>query len=155
MAKADEIMEVLTQEISGFNKSVEKLEMVAQRLEGSRNNTDNSGLEFLIQNFLRNQKKITVDLEERMADMKTKIDKSRLMPKWEVIMLYVVVALNSIVFGYLGYYYINFEERERIAYQKGREEAFDKTRAYFEEHPIIKKDFKRWIVKRDSLYYSE
>lgn len=144
-------MEVFTQEIHGFKKSVEKLEAMAKRLEGSNKRTDNSGLDFLIQNFIRNQKETLLTLENRIGETHSRIDKSRWTPKWEMIMLYAVLCINTTAFGYLGYYFIQYENNKKITVSKGREEGIGKAKAYFEDHPIIAKDFQKWSAKQDSV----
>ena len=56
MAKLDEIMEVLTQEISGFNNSIGKLEELSTKFDDLKITADTSHLEFQLKDFLRLQK---------------------------------------------------------------------------------------------------
>ncbi|WP_209403526.1 DUF6730 family protein [Pseudozobellia sp. WGM2] len=155
MAKLDEIMEVLTQEISGFNKSISKLEELSEKFDDVEIKIDTSHLEFRIEEFLRLQEQKKDSYERRIEEVLKNIEKSRWTPKWEVTMIYVVMCLNTIAFGYLGYYYIKYEQKMDAAILKVKQESLGRARGYFDDHPIIYKDFKRWAKKQDSVLNRE
>jgi len=81
MAKMDEILEVLTQEIAGFNKSIGKLEELSEKFDNMKVQTDTSSLEFLLKDFLRTQKGSIGSYEKRIVEVLKKIEKSRWTPK--------------------------------------------------------------------------
>ena len=151
MAKLDEIMDVLTQEIAGFNKSIGKLEELSKKFDDVEIKIDTSHLEFRIEEFLRLQEQKKDSYERRIEEVLKNIEKSRWTPKWEVTMIYVVMCLNTIAFGYLGYYYIKYEQKMDAAILKVKQESLGRARGYFDDHPIIYKDFKRWAKKQDSV----
>ncbi len=151
MAKMDEIMEVLTQEISGFNKSIGKLEELSEKFNNLKIQTDTSSLEFHLKDFFRSQKGTVESYENRMEEVLKKIEKSRWTPKWEMVVLYIVMCVNTIAFSYLGYYFINYEQKKEAAVLKSKYEGLGKARSYFDDHPIIYKDFEKWAKKQDSV----
>lgn len=151
MAKMDEIMEVLTQEIAGFNNSIGKLEELSKKFDNLKIQTDTSSLEFHLKDFLKSQKRTVESYENRMEEVLKKIEKSRWTPKWEIVMLYIVMCLNTIAFGYLGYYFIKYEQKMEATVLKSKKEGLGKTRGYFNDHPIIYKDFEKWAKKQDSV----
>lgn len=151
MAKMDEIMEVLTQEISGFNASIRKLEELSKKFNELEIEADTSQLEYRLDDFIEAQKRTTESYENRIESVLKKIEKSRWTPKWEAVMLYAVLCLNTAAFGYLGYYFIHYENQKQKAVLKGREKGMGRARAYFEDHPIIEKDFQKWSAKQDSV----
>lgn len=69
----------------------------------------------------------------------------------EVALLYIVISVNTIAFGYFGYYYINYELKMQDAVSQARQEGFGRARDYFEDHEVIYKDFKKWSKKLDSV----
>src|SRR6056297_892021 len=151
MAKMDEIMEVLTQEIAGFNNSIGKLEELSERFNKQKIQTDTTRLESLLKDFFNAQKVTVTSYEKRTEEVLKKIEKSRWTPKWEVALLYIYLSINTIAFGYLGYYFINYELKIQDAVKEARVEGFGRAREYFNEHPIIYKDFERWAKKKDSV----
>ncbi len=151
MAKMDEIMEVLTQEISGFNKSIGKLEELSEKFDNLKIQTDTSSLEFLLKGFLRTQNESIDSYEKRMEEVLKKIERSRWTPKWEVALLYIFISINTIAFGYFGYYFINYDLKMQDAVSQARQEGLGRARTYFEDHEVIYRDFKRWAKKQDSV----
>jgi len=151
MAKLDEIMEVLTQEIAGFNNSIGKLEELSDNFNNLKVQTDTVRLESLLEDFFNSQKGTVKSYENRMEEVLKKIEKSRWTPKWEGVLLYIALSINTLAFGYLGYYFINYDLKMKAAVSEGRQEGFGKARGYFDDHPIIYKDFERWAKKQDSV----
>jgi hypothetical protein len=94
------------------------------------------------------------DISEKQNSVLTRIikniEKSRWTPKWEVYVIYIIMFSNIIAFGYLGYHFIKFEKHKEAAYHKGKEEGLIMARQYFEDHPIIFKDYQKWLKKQDS-----
>tara|TARA_R110000744_G_scaffold143867_2_gene255848 strand:+ start:100 stop:567 length:468 start_codon:yes stop_codon:yes gene_type:complete len=151
MAKLDEIMEVLTQEISGFNKSIGKLEELSERFNHLKIETDTSKLESRINDLLKSQRSSVHSFEHRMEEVLKKIEKSRWTPKWEVALLYIYLIINTSAFGYFGYYFINYDLKMQDAVSTARQEGLGRARGYFEDHEVIYKDFERWAKKQDSV----
>ncbi|SDM72091.1 DUF6730 family protein [Kriegella aquimaris] len=151
MAKLDEIMEVLTQEISGFNASMDKLTELSKKLNNVKVQADSSMIEAYLKDFLRLQQRKEDSSEKRTQEILTTVKKARLMPKLEGIVLYIFLCMNTIAFSYLGYYFIQFEDKKEAAFIMGKEAGMDTLRSYFNDHPIVYKDFVRWARKKDSV----
>lgn len=147
----DEIMEVLTQEIAGFNSSIGKLEELSERFNKQKIQTDTTKLEGLLEDFFNSQKGTVTSYENRLGDVLEQIEKSRWAPKWELVLLYLVLSINMLAFSYLGYYFINYELKMKDAVTEARVEGFGRARGYFNDHPIIYKDFERWAERQDSV----
>lgn len=151
MAKLDEIMEVLTQEISGFNNSIGKLEELSTKFDDLKITADTSHFEFQLKEFLRLQKNTVESYDKRMKEVLQNIEKSRWIPKWEMLMLYLFMTINTMAFGYLGYYFINYEQKKKAAVLKVKKENLGRARGYFEDHQVIYKDFEKWAKKQGSV----
>lgn len=151
MAKMDEIMEVFTSEISGFNNSICKLEELSEKFDNLKIQTDTSSLEFQLKEFLGTQRVVVHSYENRMEDVLKKIEKSRWTPKWEVAILYFFMSINSVAFSYFGYYFINYEWKMQDAVSQARHEGLGRARGYFKDHPVIYENFEKWAKKQDSV----
>lgn len=151
MAKLDEIMEVFTQEISGFNNSISKLEELSEKFDNLKIQTDTSSLEFQLKEFLGTQRVVVHSYENRMEEVLKKIEKSRWTPKWEVALLSIYIIINSAAFSYFGYYFINYEWKMQDAVSQARQEGFGRARGYFKDHPVIYENFEKWSKKQDSV----
>lgn len=77
MAKMDEMMERLTQEIAGLNSSIGKLEELPEPFNKQKIQTDTTRLESLLENFFNTQKGTVISYENRVEDVVKNIKKSR------------------------------------------------------------------------------
>ncbi|MEM6815629.1 MAG: hypothetical protein AAF600_14795 [Bacteroidota bacterium] len=53
--------------------------------------------------------------------------------------------------AYFGYHFIRFKENKEEALEQGREEVIFELRGYFDNHPIIYRDFQKWVENKDSV----
>lgn len=151
MKKIDEIMELLTEEISGFNGSISKLEELSKNLNNLKIQADASNIEFYIDDFMKSQKR-TLDFYAKQLDgIHEKIKKASIRPKWEAKIIYLLIGIMTIAFSYLGYHFIKFENRNEAAFLNGKKEAVYEIRGYFNDHPIIYENFEKWAKKQDSV----
>lgn len=121
MAKLDEIMEVLTQEISGFNNSIGKLEELSFKFNNFKIQTDTVRFESLLEDFFNSPEGTVKSYENRMEEVLKKIEKSRWTPKWEVVLLYIALSINTLAFGYMGYYFIHYDLKMKAAVSECRQ----------------------------------
>ncbi|MEM1260734.1 MAG: DUF6730 family protein [Bacteroidota bacterium] len=151
MAKLDEIAELLTEEIRSFGNWVTDLKVLLKNINEFGFEPDTSEMERLLNDHQSNLKTISEKQEKALDKVLKNIDKSRLIPKWELAFIYTVMILNAIAFGYFGYHFIQYEKQKEAAYLEGKNEGLFKATQYFEDHPIIFKDYQKWAKKRDSI----
>ena len=151
MAKLDEIAELLTEEIRSFGSWVTELKVLLKNINEFGFEPDTSEMERLLNVHQSNLKTISEKQHQALDKLLKNIDKSRLIPKWELALIYTVMILNATVFGYFGYHYIQYEKQKEAAYLEGKNEGLVKAKQYFEDHPIIFKDYQKWLKKQDSI----
>jgi len=144
-------VEVLTQEIAGFNNSIGKLEELSEKFDTLKIQTDTTILESRLDDFVISQKRTVKSYENRMEEVLKNIEKSRWTPKWEIALLYIFLSINTIVYGYLGYYFINYDLNMQDAVNQAKHYGLGSARGYFKDHEVIYRDFKRWTKKQDSI----
>lgn len=151
MKKMDEIMELLTEEIDGFNRSIDKLEELSKKIGDISVKVDSTNIEYHIKDFLRQQERAMATYKERTEETERVIKLATLTPKWIIAMYWVALSIITLTLGYFGYHFIEVEKNKKEAFMQGREEAISELRGYFDNHPIIYKDFKMWAKKKDSV----
>ncbi|MEM9079028.1 MAG: DUF6730 family protein, partial [Bacteroidota bacterium] len=112
MAKLDEIAELLTEEIKSFGSWVTELKVLLKNINEFGFEPDTSEMERLLNNHQSNLRTISEKQEKAMDKVLKNIDKSRLVPRWELVFVYTVMILNALVFGYFGYHYIQYERQK-------------------------------------------
>ena len=101
--KLDEVMELLNDELDGFNKSINKLEKLTQNTEKIKIKADTSGIEYLLKEHLRTEKEINGRLQEVIQSMAKQLSKSRLIPKTQIWIHYGIYLISLIIISYLLY----------------------------------------------------
>lgn len=151
MKKMDEIMELLTEEIDGFNRSIEKLEDLYKKKDNIMIKVDSSKIEYYVNDFIKQQQEVEARYERRVGEINKKIRSATLFPKWLIALFLLLLSAMVLTLGYFGHHFIQFEENKKKAFIQGRREAISELRGYFQDHPIIYKDFQGWSRKQDSL----
>jgi len=130
--KLDEVMELLNDELDGFNKSIIKLEKLTQNTENIKIKADTSGIEYLLKEHLRNEKERSDRLQETIQNMVKQLSKSRVIPKVQLWIHYGIYFLSIVIIGYLLFNQtqlskryendvakiLNLEKQESSPYQK-------------------------------------
>ncbi|MDC6364866.1 MULTISPECIES: DUF6730 family protein [Flavobacteriaceae] len=155
MKKMDEIMELLTEEIEGFNRSIGKLEDLSKKWDNLKIKVDYSSIDYYVKDFLRQQEKILNSCKKSTVETNRTIKSATLVPRWLIKLCCIATGAFLLTLGYFGYHFVRFEENMEEASEKGREEAISELRGYFSDHPIIYKDFQKWAKKKDSVSRQE
>jgi hypothetical protein len=99
--KLDEVMELLSDELDGFNKSIIKLEKLTQNTENIKIKADTSGIEYLLKEHLRTEKERNGRLQEVIQNMVKQLSKSSVIPKVQLWIHYTIYFISLIIIGYL------------------------------------------------------
>ncbi|WP_047417438.1 DUF6730 family protein [Cellulophaga sp. Hel_I_12] len=99
--KLDEVMELLSDELDGFNKSIKKLEKLTQNVDNINIKADTSGIEYYIQDHLRTEKEKSQKLQEAFQRMEKQLSKSQVVPKIQLWIHYGMYMTSLIIIGYL------------------------------------------------------
>ena len=151
MKKMNEIMELLTEEIDGFNRSITKLEELAKKWDNLKIKADTSNIEYYVKDFLRQQERAMKTYKKGSIETSRTIKSFTLVPRWLIALFCISISTLVLAVGFFGYHFIRFEENKIEAFRQGREEAIFELRGYFDDHPIIYKDFQRWSQKKDTV----
>lgn len=151
MKKMEEMMELLTEEIEGFHKSIEKLEALSKNFKDLKLKADTSSIENYIKGLTKEQKKAMTIYKEKAMEIKKGLISARIIPNWLATLFCIVISIQVLSLSYFGYHFIQFEESNKVAFQRGQKESDESVRGYFEDHPIIYKDYKKWTRKKDSI----
>ncbi|TMM51529.1 hypothetical protein FEE95_21820 [Maribacter algarum] len=151
MKKMEEMMELLTEEIEGFHKSIEKLETLSKNFKDLKLKADTSRIENYIKGLTKEQKHAMTIYKEKAMEIKKGLKSARIIPNWLATLFCIVISIQVLSLSYFGYHFIQFEDRNKAAFLRGQKESNTKARRYFEDHPIIYKDYKKWTRKKDSV----
>ncbi len=150
MKKIEEFMELLTDELAGFDGSVKKLETLCKQLDTIKVKADSSNVEYHIREFLRKQEHTTERMEKRIDAQQTKIEACRGLPEWLLTLYAIGMLLPLFSIGYFGYQGYGLQGQKRKAFEQGQQHIIDHFGSYFEDHPEAYEPYKIW-KERDSV----
>lgn len=151
MKKMEEIMELLTEEIEGFNRSIKKLENLSKNLQNLKVKADSSSIKYLLKEHLKDERRSLERYKDVIKEMDKKLKAARLTPDWLAAFFCIAVVVSVLSISYFGHHFIQFKDWEKEVFVEGKKEAFSELRGYFDDHPIIYKDFQKWARKQDSI----
>ena len=141
MKKMEAMMELLTEEMEGLSENFKDLKVKA----------DTSSIEYYMKEFLKEQKLTMITYEEKATEINRGIRSAKITPNWLAVFFCIAVSIQVLSLSYFAYHYISFEDRNRTAFEAGQKESNNNLRGYFEDHPVIYEDFKKWTRKKNSI----
>ena len=149
--KLDEVMELLTDELNGFNKAIGRLERLTQNTDNIKIMPDTSEIERLLREHLNSEKANTERLQESVQDISSQISKARLISKTQIGFQYLIWFISLVIIGYLTFKVSQIDDvRERV-FNKGEQEVISDLRDYFDQYPEHYESHQKWLKEKDSV----
>ena len=149
--KLDEVMELLNDELDGFNKTVDRLERLMQNVENIKIKPDTSEFERLLREHLNSEKTKNLKLQESVHNIEVQISKARLVPKVQLWLQYSIWFISLVIIGYLGFKVSRIGNMKEKAFAKGEQEVISNLKGYFAQYPQYYESYQKWIKKKDSV----
>ncbi|TVZ16978.1 DUF6730 family protein [Maribacter sp. MAR_2009_72] len=148
--KLDGVMELLTDELDGFNRSIGRLERLTQSTDNIKVIPDTSEIERLLQEHLNSEKVNAERLQESVQDISNQISKARLLPKIQLLIHYSIWFISLVIIGYLSLQFSRIGEVQERAFTEGEQEVISNLRGYFDQNPGHYESYRKWLAKKDS-----
>jgi len=140
MAKLDEITELLTEELEGFNRSITKLERISSKMGNIKIQADSRIIEGKLDNYMYREEFLIKFYKKQIEEINRKLKWGKLL-----LILFCLVSMATILtMGYFGYQIIHFDaEREKV-HNEGKKEIILQLRGYFDEYPDAYMNYEKW-----------
>jgi hypothetical protein len=143
MAKLDEITELLTNEMDGFNKSII---IFKDQISQLKNIDLKPQINSLNENFIANIEKLKHLQLKHLKQQESIVQKNSSTKILKIIcMILFVFSLVSFLYANHLSYQIQLKEKE--AYNKGTEDIKIHIQAFFKDNPKAKKIYNKWNKK--------
>lgn len=145
MAKLDEIAELLTEEINGFEKSIGRLEKVHENFKNLPLRPDTSELNALLKEYGYNQKNNIEEQQRLMGRILHKVERSVLLPSWATKLAWGLLVAVLLVLGFSIHQVSRIAKKEEAAYLKGQHDTIEHYGTFFKESPEAKELYQEWL----------
>ena len=149
--KLDEVMELLNDELDGFNKSIVRLERLAQNTNNLKIKADTTEIERLLREHLNSEKANNSRLDESVRGITEQISKARLVPKVQLWLHYSIWITSLIIIGYLAFKGSRLDDMREKAFAEGEQRAITNLRGYFDQNPGHYQSYQKWLKEKDSV----
>ena len=149
--KLDEVMELLTDELDGFNKSIDRFEKLTQNTDNIKVMPDTSKIERLFQEHRNSEKVNTERLQESVQDIRSQISKARLVPRIQLRIHYAIWFISLVIIGYLSLQFSRIGEVQEKAFTEGEQEVISSLKGYFDQYLQHYESYQKRIQKKDSV----
>jgi t-SNARE complex subunit (syntaxin) len=149
--KLDEIMELLTDELNGFNRSLEKLEKLTKNADHIKIRPDTSEIEHLLIEHLNSEKAKNSKLQESVLDIEKQISSARLIPKKQLWIHYSIWLVSLVIIAYLAFKASRIDKIQEKAFAEGEQNVILSLRGYFDQNPQHYESYQKWLKEKDSV----
>ena len=148
--KLDEIMELLTEELDGFNRSLVKLEKLTKNVDNIKIRPDTSQIEYLLKEYLDTEKTKSSKLQESVRNITEQVSKARIIPKPQLWMQFAIWSISLVIIGYLVFKVSRIDHIQQTAYLEGRQQVISDMKGYFDQYPQHYESYQKWLKEKDS-----
>ena len=144
MSKLEMISELLVNELTDFEKDVNRLEDSITKAENMQVKFDIKPVEGLIsklQNYGRQEEN---SRNEYLRSLQLSLNQAKIYPSWAVISFFVLVVLSCLLSFYSYTVKSDATENEKAAYAKGETAATEYINLYLSENPKALDSYKKW-----------
>jgi len=149
--RLDEIMELLNDELDGFNKSLDKLELLTKNADNIKIKPDTSKIEQMLKEHLNSEKDKSTKVQEYVLGMKKQLLKARLIPKTQLWVHYSIWFLSLVIIGYLTFRTSQIAGLQEKAFAKGKQQVILNLKGYFEQNPDHYESYQLWLEHKDDV----
>ena len=149
--KLDEVMELLNDELDGFNQSIGRLERLTQNTDNIKVIPNTSEIEKSLREHLNYEKVKNSELRQSVEDIGSQISKARLISKTQLWFQYWIWFVSLVIIGYLTFKVSQIDDVRERAFNKGEQEVISDLREYFDQYPQHYKSYQKWVKEKDSV----
>ncbi len=149
--KLDEVMELLNDELDGFNKALEKLEKLTENVDNIKISPDTSKIEHMFKEHLNSERAKSERIQGPLQNLGQQISKARMVPKVLLWLQYAVWAISLVIIGYLSFQVSRIDQIQQGAFLDGKQAVIKDLKSYFDQYPEHYQTYKNWAKEKDSL----
>ena len=144
MSKLEMLSELLVNELTDFEKDVNRLEDSITKAENLQVKFDTEPVEGLVSKLQNYGRQEEHSRREYLQNLQSSLAQAKIYPKWAVISFFVLVILSCVLSFYTYTVKSDAIEKEKAAYAKGEAAASEYINLYLSENPNALESYKKW-----------
>lgn len=144
-------MELLTDELDGFNKALAELQRLTKNVEDIKIIPDTEKIERMLETHLRHEKERTSRLRESVYSLEGRLATASVISKFQKWFQYSIWAVSLLIIGYLAFKVSRIQELQEESIELGQKEIIENLQGYFDQYPEHLETYLQWKKERDSV----
>lgn len=149
--KLDEVMELLSDELDGFNKAVDRLERLTENVDNINIRPDTREIESTLREHLDLEKANISQIDGSVQSISERVSKASLIPKARLWLHYSIWLVSLVIIGYLSFRISQINDIREKAFAEGEQQVITSLRGYFDRNPGHYESYREWTEKKDSV----
>ena len=149
--KLDEVMELLNDELDGFNKALERLEKLTENVDNIKIKPDTSQIEHMLKEHLNSERTKSERIQGSLQNFGQQISKARMVSKAQLWLQYAIWAISLVIIGYLSFQVSQIDQIQQEAFLDGKQSEISNLKGYFDHYPEHYKTYQNWIKEMESV----
>ncbi|MDT7828855.1 DUF6730 family protein [Pricia sp. S334] len=149
--KLDEVMELLNDELAGFNRAVDRLERLTKNVDNINIKSDTSEIESILREHLAVEKGKMSKLNGSIQNIGERVSTASLIPKEKLWLHYSIWLVSLIIIGYLSFRISRIDDIREKAFAEGEQYTISSLRGYFDRNPEHYESYRKWAEVKDSV----
>ncbi len=144
MAKLDELLEILTEEMEGFKASIKQMEALSTKLNNSEMQRGISTISYNLKEQGKTQKHQFSIQGEHINELSKRVGQAKQIPKWIIVICSTTLLVSLLISGYAIYEVRDSWDKQVIAFNKGKEQINSDLQLFFESNDEVYEEFLKW-----------
>lgn len=145
--KLDEVMELLADELDGFNKAIDKLKQLTENVDNIKIEASTDNIQKLLERHLTKQKWELESIEGKTNAIRKAVIKAKVIPKTLFWLTIAVWTISVVTICYLGFKVSRLDAMREESFESGRQEVITTLRGFFDENPGLLESYETWRLK--------
>ena len=145
--KLDEVMELLADELDGFNKSIDRLKQLTENVDNIKVEASTDNIQKLLHRHLEKEKWNMESIDQNTDTIRKAVINAKVIPRTLFWLTIVVWTISLVTICYLGIRVSRLDSIREKSFASGRQEVITTLRGFFDENPGLFESYESWRLK--------
>lgn len=145
--KLDEVMELLADELDGFNKSIDRLKQLTENVDNIKVEASTDNIQKLLHRHLEKEKWNMESIDQNTDTIRKAVITAKVIPRTVFWLMIAVWTISLVTICYLGIKVSRLDSIREKSFESGRQEVITTLRGFFDENPGLMESYETWRLK--------
>jgi len=145
--KLDEVMELLTDELDGFKKSIDRLKKLTENVDNIKVEASTDDIQKLLHKHLEKEKWNMESIDQNTDTIRKAVINAKVIPRTLFWLTIAVWTISIVTICYLGIKVSRLDSIREKSFESGRQEVITNLSGFFDENPGLYDSFEEWRTR--------